>query len=219
MFVQKRLALQATAPSVECPQEVTEQQQSRPVEDVIAESYPEDGFCTFASLEPGFSVKDILDVPQATPFTFVLPDGRKIATRDHEYPWDDIWCLANGFYELPRHELASNFTFLEEVSDKACEDVKNTLGTHYHTLTIQNLTNPRNDELVKQMQTAASEKKNMAHVSPATILDAKERLAIECMMRGGGGKAICDIALCAARGCWSPDGQMLYSTRGECIDA
>eukprot|EP00438_Fugacium_kawagutii_P029864 Skav201986 [mRNA] locus=scaffold269:12933:13849:+ [translate_table: standard] len=187
MLMQKRLALQPSAPtqSMECAQEVTEQQQNRPVEDVMAES-------------PG-------------------DDGRKIVIRDLENPWDDIYCLANGWYDLPRHELTNNITFLEEVSDKACEEVKKMLGTHYHTLTLDDLKNhiARNEELITQMQ---SETK-IALVSPAAIQSTQEHLAIQCMMRGNAGKAICEIAFCAYRGCLSPDGQMIfYRKLGECTD-
>ena len=234
MLVQKRLVLEPGPHG--CPQTISEQQGSRPIEDVVAESGG-DGFCTFASLGPSVGLcaasrrekninkpflkyyrkflKNILDNPQATPFTYSLPDGKQIVTRDHTYPWDDVYCFANGFYDLPRHLLVSNFSFLEEASEKACQETKK-MFPNYHTFTADDLNNslPKMDKMLAQMQSLSS-----GRVDSSVIRDAREHFAIKCLMRGEGGRAICDLAFCAARGCLRPDGLMLYSSRHECVDA
>ena len=234
MFVQKRLALKPTEQADECPQTVSEDQMSRPVEDVVAESGG-DGYCTFASIDPTIglcaasrreknmsspfldyyrqNMKNILDNPQATPFTYILPDGQQLVSRDHKSPWDDVYCLVNGLYDLP-HRLASNFSFLEQVSEQVCQDVEK-MFPNYHTFTAHNLNKsvPAMDLMVKQMMTVSS---GIAHVDSSVIFEARRYLAVKCLMRGEGGGAVCDIAFCAARGCLRPDGHMLYSARHEC---
>ena len=41
-----------------------------------------------------------------------MPNGREITIRDHQYPLDDLYCLANGWYDLPRSPAVNNFTYL-----------------------------------------------------------------------------------------------------------
>ena len=237
MLVQKRMDLQPTGPRVSCSETLTEQQQARPVEDVVAES-GEDGFCALGSLGEdvrlcaasreernvsGFveyfkgMFKSVLDTPQPTPFTFILPNGGRLVTRDHSYPYDDVFCLVNEFYQIPRHLLVSNFSFLEEVSEKSCKDVE-TVVPNYHNLSINDLNDGTrsNNKMLAQMEHSKS---GIAYLDQSVIQAAYKQLAVNCLMRGGGRGAVCNVANCAARGCMRPDGVMLYSSRGECIDA
>ena len=61
----------------------------------------------------------------ATPFTLKLPDNRTLVTRDHVYPLDDLYCFVNGWYSPEdRQQAAKNYSYLEEVSERACEGLE-----------------------------------------------------------------------------------------------
>lgn len=111
----KRLVLHPTGPTdIACTKPLTQQQQSRPAEDVVAEPvemvaalsagrHPT-SVCMLRVAENGISpatlrpfetykgtCKSILDNPQSTPFTSIFADGRKFVTRDHLFPYDDVF--------------------------------------------------------------------------------------------------------------------------------
>ena len=57
---------------------------------LYAESRRERNFTSYVETYKG-TCKSILDNPQSTPFTFIFADGRKFVTRDHLFPYDDVF--------------------------------------------------------------------------------------------------------------------------------
>ncbi|CAK9037883.1 Uncharacterized protein SCF082_LOCUS22362 [Durusdinium trenchii] len=117
-----------------------------PLKDVV-ESSGEDGWCVFGAKGVWASncavsrqTRDIdtfvktweldylmvMNMP-SPPYTLKLPDQRTLTIRDHNYPLDDLYCFANGWYsnsDSQREEFFKNFSYLEEVSEKSCNELQ-----------------------------------------------------------------------------------------------
>ncbi len=111
-----------------------------------------------------------------------MPDKTTLTIRDHDYPLDDIYCYANGWYNpaIPRESLVNNFTWLEEVSERSCEKLSKTVPG-YESLTLGDLGGENVDDsaelsdLIKAGGGAVSDK-----LVKGMLLHA----AIKCLLRG-----------------------------------
>jgi len=222
-----------------CLPSLSDQDRARPLKDVLAD-YGEDGWCIFGSASGCFSqcavsrrtrdvnsfikqfegfYAEILNVKNATPFTFKLPDETTLTVRDHVYPLDDLYCYANGWYNppIPRESLVNNFTLLEEVSGRSCEELSKTVPG-FESLAWKSMEQESEVDRVQledMMKTGDS-----AAVSDKLVKNMLVHSAVKCLLRGGFRGAVCDIANCAARGCIdeseAPHYTVRYTQRGEC---
>ncbi|CAJ1394417.1 unnamed protein product [Effrenium voratum] len=231
MLLQTRLAREPTGVCVPPPNMAAEAY-TLPIERVVEAFWPQDGFCVFGGAgawarecansrirkdisnfvqEFGF-VSEFFTAPSATPFTFRLPDGRAVTTRDHVYPLDDVYCLVNGWYDLDAEQLLHNFSFLEEASDRACAELEQLLPS-FHSISMLDLTvESFADE--KALQELMANDSNSAEVTEAIVHGMRVHAAAKCLLRGparqpgavqqskdksGGKGALCDVSNCASR--------------------
>jgi len=218
-----------------CFPNLTQDLVTPPIREVIAK-YDEDGYCVFGKhglWSSGCAVtrrehsafhyvnqfKDyypaVLNVSWATPFTLHLYDNRSLTIRMRAYPLVDLYCFVNGWYNLPnRAEVVNNFTYLEELSDKWCEHLSRTVPGYYN-ISFQNLVDEsdRDEDFLENLMNGSG-----AGYVPKSVVDGMYvHAAAKCVMRGGQRGAICDIADCAAQGCFAPHSSELhYTVRGEC---
>lgn len=55
------------------------------------------------------------------------------------------------------------------------------------------------------------------HVPKSVVDGMYLHAAVKCLLRGPKGGAVCDIADCAAQGCFAESSnELLYTVRGEC---
>ncbi|CAL1166151.1 unnamed protein product, partial [Cladocopium goreaui] len=223
-----------------CLSQVIPDAWTRPLEEII-QHYGEDGWCLLGSMggwSSNCSVsrksRDIIPYIQilgeryesdladrmnrdtASPVTLTFSDGRTLRTRDHGYPLDDVYCFVNGWYKPPDHpdrRALMNFSYLEEVSDKACSHLEKILP-EYHSLSASSLSDESTiDEATIDVAVATS---GLLHVPDIVVRGMMVHAAVKCVMRGGGRGAVCDIANCAARACLDDANHVLYTQRGEC---
>eukprot|EP00438_Fugacium_kawagutii_P028868 Skav225490 [mRNA] locus=scaffold1360:22538:30923:- [translate_table: standard] len=179
--------------------EVTEEM-DRPLEEVVA-SYGEDGWCLYGSLGTWASecavsrktrnvrpfvkqfqigYKIVSNAPNAVPVTLKFPDQSTLTLRDHFYPLDDVYCFVNGWYSFPdRGALLYNFSYLEEVSDRECNKLKQELP-EYHSLSAQDLM----AESVLDEEVLQAAMGGLGHVPELTVRGMRIHAAAKCLMRG-----------------------------------
>jgi len=162
--------------------------------------------------------KGFMNGPQATPFTLRFPDNRTLIIRDHTYPLDDTYCFLNGWYDFPRAaraELVSNFSYLEEVSDRYCDHLAKTFPGYWNITMADLWTESTSDEaFLHDIQKNGAD---IGYATPSFVDGMYLHAAAKCVMRGGHRGAVCDIANCAARACFGASpGELLYTARGEC---
>ena len=121
---------------------------------------------------------------QSSPVTLTFSDGRTLRTRDHHFPLDDVYCLVNGWYypsDHPERQALMNFSYLEEVSDKACSHLEKVLP-EYHSLSPSNLSDESNfDEVTIDIAVATSGK---LHIPDKVVRGMMVHAAVKCVMRG-----------------------------------
>ncbi|CAE7302054.1 unnamed protein product [Symbiodinium sp. CCMP2592] len=205
-----------------------------PMEEVISRYAGLDGYCIFGELgnwtrkcaiarcyenarpfAESYSdwYKTYLLDPVSTPKKLRMPNGREITIRDHQYPLDDLYCLANGWYDLPRSPTVNNFTYLVQVSESSCRLLETTVPS-YHNMTLNMLIKEgTRDE--KRLEELLRSSDPVVDVDQSLVDGMKFHAAAKCVLAGGKG-AVCDIANCAMRGCLSFDGAVGYAARGEC---
>jgi len=159
-----------------------------------------------------------LNGDQATPFALQLPNHRTLVIRDHNYPLDDLYCYVNGWYSLPRHEVVNNFTYLEEVSNRWCDHLAEIVPGYYN-ISIADLANEsEHDEAF--LENLMKNGTDTGYVPQSVVDGMYLHAASKCVMRGHNRGAVCDIATCAQRGCFSTSAssihQLHYTVRGEC---
>jgi len=202
----------------------------------VSERLGEDGWCTFGGIGTWASncaiarhmrdsmifVKTFeeayngyMNGPQATPFALRFPDNRTLIIRDHDYPLDDAYCFLNGWYDLPRAELVSNFSYLEEVSDRYCDHLAKTFPGYWNITMADLFHESESDEaFLRDIQKNGAD---VGYATPSLVDGMYLHAAAKCLMRGGHRGAVCDIANCAARACFGASpGELLYTARGEC---
>lgn len=133
---------------------------------------------------------EILNVKNATPFTFKLPDETTLTVRDHVYPLDDLYCYANGWYNppIPRESLVNNFTLLEEVSGRSCEELSKTVPG-FESLAWKSMEQESEVDRVQledMMKTGDS-----AAVSDKLVKNMLVHSAVKCLLRGEKGIFFC----------------------------
>ena len=126
-----------------------------------------------------------------------------------------MYCFVNGWYNLPnRAEVVNNFTYLEELSDRWCDHLSHTVPGYYN-ISFLNLMDEsvRDEKFLENLMTGSD-----AGYVPKSVVDGMYfHAAAKCVMRGGQRGAVCDIADCAAQGCFAPQSSELqYTVRGEC---
>lgn len=209
---------------------------TRPIEEII-QHYGEDGWCLLGSMGSWASncsisrksrdiipyiqqyegdLADRMNSDKASAVTLTFSDGRTLRTRDHHYPLDDVYCFVNGWYTAPDHperQALMNFSYLEEVSDKACSHLEKILP-EYHSLSASKLSVESTiDEAALEIAEATS---GRLQIPDSVVRGLMVHAAVKCVMRGGGRGAVCDIANCAARACLDDANHVLYTQRGEC---
>ncbi|CAJ1343748.1 unnamed protein product [Effrenium voratum] len=128
----------------ECVDKATlEPQVDRPIREVLQEHPGKDGWCVYGAVGDWISMcakareardyrifgdyiasnEEFLHLP-AKRYTYVLPDGAKVTSRDFLYPLDDIYCLVNGWYDLPRDKAANDREYVERMSRKTCQQLQ-----------------------------------------------------------------------------------------------
>ena len=118
----------------------------------------------------------------ATPFTLKLPDNRTLVTRDHVYPLDDLYCFVNGWYSITdRSQAAKNYSYMEEVSEKACEGLEGRVPGYFELSAI--------DLARETFQDVQFLKDIMAHGSEGNVTqEVIDRMylhtAFKCLLRG-----------------------------------
>lgn len=159
--------------------------------------------------------KEFMTGPQATPFAIRFPDNRTLIIRDHSYPLDDTYCFVNGWYDLPRAELVSNFSYLEEVSDRYCDHLSKTVPGYWNISMADLFKESKADEaFLYDIQKNGAD---VGYATPSFVDGMILHAAAKCVLRGGHRGAVCDIANCAARACFhASPGELLYTARGEC---
>lgn len=127
---------------------------------------------------------DKMNRDTASPVTLTFSDGRTLRTRDHGYPLDDVYCFVNGWYKSPDHpdrRALMNFSYLEEVSDKACSHLEKILP-EYHSLSASNLSHESTiDEATLAVAVATS---GLVHVPDMVVRGMIVHAAVKCVMRG-----------------------------------
>ncbi|CAJ1405553.1 unnamed protein product [Effrenium voratum] len=127
----------------------------RPIQQVLQEHPEEDGWCYFGSggafLQEGAAARQkgtcrrfleltkevynqTLNLPIDVPKTLLFADGSRVTIRDHAYPLDDVYCYVNGWYDLPRQKLISDFDYVVHISEEFCKG----LLPSYPNLTFAN---------------------------------------------------------------------------------
>ena len=132
----------------------------------------------------------------AIPVTLTLPDNHSLTIRDHAYPLDDLYCFVNGWYSMPgdRHALM-NFSYLEEVSDKFCDQLEKTMP-EYHKLSASSFfAESEGDEHMLEVAVNSS---GRWHVPETVVHGMQVHAAVKCVMRGGGWHLLTDhgITVC-----------------------
>lgn len=213
---------------------VSIEQDLLPLKDVV-ESSGEDGWCVFGAKGVWASncavsrqTRDIdtfvktweldylmvMNMP-SPPYTLKLPDQRTLTIRDHNYPLDDLYCFANGWYsnsDSQREEFFKNFSYLEEVSEKSCNELQKKVPG-FNKLSMKDMAEESDYDNHFLLDLA---KKGGGDVSQKVVDGMYVHAAVKCLLRGGGQGAVCDIANCASRGqVPSACGTLLYSARGE----
>jgi len=218
-----------------CVPKLSEEEIKAPIEEVVA-SYGEDGWCTYGFLggwasecalgrrnreaksfakefEPMYQ-KYLPDGPikPKTEVTLKFLENQSLTIRDHLYPLDDLYCYVNGWYSLDRDQLLNNFTYLEEMSEKSCKHLEETMP-HYHKVSMQTMLmeSAVDGGVLFEIMNGPTSGQVPDHIVHGMYVHA----AAKCLLRGGGRGAVCDIANCAARGCLRGN-ELLYTQRGEC---
>eukprot|EP00438_Fugacium_kawagutii_P004619 Skav229010 [mRNA] locus=scaffold127:423241:430190:- [translate_table: standard] len=159
-----------------------------------------------------------LNVSWATPVALHLPDNRTLVIRDHHYPLDDLYCYVNGWYNLPnRAEVLTNFSYLEELSDTWCDHLAKIVPGYYNLSMADLKAESLSDEAV--LENLMNSGTGAGYVPQSVIDGMYLHAAAKCVMRGRGNRgAVCDLALCAGRGCFATptSSELLYTQRGEC---
>eukprot|EP00438_Fugacium_kawagutii_P019563 Skav218429 [mRNA] locus=scaffold420:236554:238607:- [translate_table: standard] len=220
-----------------CLSNGTKKQAEQPIYELAAQ-LGQDGFCTYgfagmwasgcaimrrlgtaipyATQFNGYYTA-VLNVSWATPFTLQLYDGRSVTIRQHNYPLDDLYCFVNGWYSFPdRAKVVQNYTYLEELSDSWCKHLS-TIVPGFDDISFSEFRN----ESVNDEQFLEDLQKDGATFGrvPKSVVDGMYlHAAAKCRMRGPKGGAVCDIADCAAQGCFTnpQSTELLYTVRGEC---
>lgn len=219
-----------------CLPNVTSQEAAQPIADVVAH-YGGDGYCTFGfagywasgcaitrreqsalyyATQFNAYYTAVLTPTWATPFTLQLFDGRTVAIRNRNYPLDDLYCYVNGWYSFKnRAQVVNNFTYLEEISDTWCTHLAN-IVPGFSSISLKDFAKESNGDeefLENLMKHGASS----GHVPKSVVDGMYLHAAVKCLLRGPKGGAVCDIADCAAQGCFAESSnELLYTVRGEC---
>eukprot|EP00438_Fugacium_kawagutii_P021978 Skav217006 [mRNA] locus=scaffold1803:143356:144484:+ [translate_table: standard] len=177
----------------------SQQELLRPMEEVVA-SYHEDGWCLYGLMGGWASecavsrktrnvrpfieqfegyYKIVTHLPNAVPETLQLPDKRKLTLRDHTYPLDDLYCFVNGWYSFPDRSALLNFSYLEEVSDRECNKLKEELP-EYHSLTAKDMW----DESMLDETILQAEMGGLRQVPEVAVRGMRVHAAVKCLMRG-----------------------------------
>mmetsp|Transcript_42300 Transcript_42300/g.78760 ORF Transcript_42300/g.78760 Transcript_42300/m.78760 type:complete len:183 (+) Transcript_42300:67-615(+) len=161
------------------------------------------------------SYVDILAGPDTAAKTLQLPGGQTLTIRDHSYPLDDLFCYANGWYELDRHQVLHNLTYLEEVSEASCRWLESKIP-NFHEISVKDLM--AEEHVDSQVLSAAmGSNESVVEMGKDVMYGMLVHAAAKCLFGKSKG-AVCDIANCASRACLLPGGTLGYTARGECED-
>ena len=126
--------------------------------------------------------KEFMTGPQATPFAIRFPDNRTLIIRDHSYPLDDTYCFVNGWYDLPRAELVSNFSYLEEVSDRYCDHLSKTVPGYWNISMADLFKESKADEaFLYDIQKNGAD---VGYATPSFVDGMILHAAAKCVLRG-----------------------------------
>ena len=120
----------------------------------------------------------------ASPVTLTFSDGRTLRTRDHDFPLDDAYCFVNGWYfpsDHPDRRALMNFSYLEEVSDKACSNLEKILP-EYHSLSASSISDE--SAIDESILEAAMKTSGLLHVPDIVVRGMMVHAAVKCVMRG-----------------------------------
>lgn len=128
-----------------------------------------------------------------------------------------MYCFVNGWYSFPdRAKVVQNYTYLEELSESWCQHLSTFVPGFADISLSQFIDESRIDELF--LEDLQKDGATFGHVPKSVVDGMLWHAAAKCRMRGPKGGAVCDIADCAAQGCFaSPQStELLYTVRGEC---
>ncbi|CAJ1457596.1 unnamed protein product [Effrenium voratum] len=148
-------------------------------------------------------------------YTYVLPDGAKVTSRDFLYPLDDIYCLVNGWYDLPRDKAANDREYVERMSRKTCQQLQAEVP-NFENLSFQDLLVNFEDSDYLQKMFWNNESSGL--VPEWIVKQMRRHAAVKCLLNGGtkeepgGTGAMCDISNCAVRACKDERGFLQYGS-------
>lgn len=201
----------------ECQAGPAPEELSRPIAQVMREHSDKDGYCYFG-LNPLMSFcyvsrkwKSMRDYQKICDYTIrirsedpvrtIKYDGGTIRTRNHVFPYDDMYCHANGFFDLPRSKI-TDFDWWETTSINKCDALEKEFGQdfgNYSWVDLKDIT----DGEAHRLDVAFDNLPNRMQDFP-TAREMRLHAAAKCALARKG--LSCDMAYCAGFGCMLDDG-------------
>eukprot|EP00437_Effrenium_voratum_P015560 CAMPEP_0181444904 /NCGR_PEP_ID=MMETSP1110-20121109/25314_1 /TAXON_ID=174948 /ORGANISM="Symbiodinium sp., Strain CCMP421" /LENGTH=268 /DNA_ID=CAMNT_0023568935 /DNA_START=37 /DNA_END=843 /DNA_ORIENTATION=+ len=214
-----------------CKAQLTAEEIRTPILQLMAGSPKQDGWCLYGILGPWASVcaqarkeqnvrlytelmhqsrSENLHAQKRLEFS----DGRALSIRDRENAEDDIYCFANGYYNLSRAEVVGDYQALEEASRHSCSKLAAEFP-NYESLSLADLMKASTEDAISTLMSDLEP----AAVDSSMLQSMRLQAAVRCLLSSGSaGPAMCDVAYCARRGCLNEQNQVGYTVLGECPD-